>query len=87
MTPSRVQIAAAIEVLGAAGFSFSGPSSERIALLSSARVAELLDVSPAKAREIMKALPGSVMLPGGDLRCRVQALEQWLDSHPSEVRA
>jgi hypothetical protein len=71
----------------AAGFSFSGPASERISLLSSSRVARLLDVSLVRAREIMRELPGSVMLPGGDLRCRVQELERWLDQRPVEVRA
>lgn len=87
MTPSRTQIVAAIEVLTTAGFSFSGPCAERIALLSSARVAELLDVGQARAREIMRSLPGSVMLPGGDMRCRVQELERWLDAHPAEVKS
>ncbi len=87
MSPSRVQVVAAIETLSAAGFSFSGPAAERISLLSSSRVAELLDVSMARARDIMRDLPGSVMLPGGDLRCRVQELERWLDRHPAEVAA
>lgn len=87
MSPSRTQIVAAIETLGAAGFSFSGPASERLALLSSARVAQLLDVGPAKAREIIRALPGSVMLPGGDLRCRAAELERWVDEHPAEVKS
>lgn len=87
MTPSRHQLVAAIETLSAAGFSVSGPAAERISLLSSSRVAQLLDVSMARARDIMRDLPGSVMLPGGDLRCRVQDLERWLDQHPAEVEA
>jgi hypothetical protein len=79
MIASPVQIRAAVETLQAAGWTISGPQSERLALLSAARVAELLDVSPATARRIMAEVPGTVMLPGGDLRCRAISLERWLD--------
>jgi hypothetical protein len=79
MNPSSLQIRAAVQTLTAAGWTISGPASERCVLLSAARVAELLEVSPATARRIMQDIPGTVMLPGGDLRCRAVALERWLD--------
>lgn len=58
-----------------------------VAAIETLTAAELLDVSPRTARDIMRGLPGSVMLPGGDLRCRAQELERWLDQHPAEVRS
>ncbi len=85
MEPTSLQIRAAVQTLSAAGWAISGPASERLALLSAGRVAELLDVSPATARRIMQEVPGTVMLPGGDLRCRVQSLERWLDERCTPV--
>lgn len=85
MSASPLQIRAALETLQAAGWTISGPQADRLALLSSARVAELLDVAPATARRIMGEIPGTVMLPGGDLRCRAVALERWLDERCTPV--
>jgi len=76
--PTRTQIQAAIETLSSAGWTISGPSSERCVLLSPGRVAELLDVSVPTARRVMEQV-GALMLPGGDLRCRAANLERWLD--------
>jgi hypothetical protein len=83
MSPSPVQVRAALETLGAAGFSLSAPASERLRLLSPAQVAELCAVHIETARSIVKSLPGSVMLPGGDLRARVVELEAWMDARPA----
>ena len=79
---SGVQIRAAIEVLSAAGFSLVGPSLDRVRLLSVQEVADLLRVSPGKARDVIQSLPNSVALPGGDFRARLTDLEAWLDAHP-----
>lgn len=85
MSPTPLQIRAAVETLVGAGWTISGPASDRLALLSASRVAQLLDVSPATARKIMGELPKTVMLPGGDLRCRAAELEAWLDKHGRPV--
>ena len=79
---SGVQIRAASEVLSAAGFSLVGPSLDRVRLLSVQEVADLLRVSPGKARDVIQSLPNSVALPGGDSRARLTDLEPWLDAHP-----
>lgn len=80
--PSRVQVMAALETIAAAGFSISPPAADRLALLSVKRVAQLLEVGEDKARAIVRDLPGSVILPGGDVRARVADVERYLDSHP-----
>ncbi len=83
MEPTRNQLLAALETLGAAGFSLTGPAVDRLSLLSVRKVSQLLEVGPDKARAIMRELPGSVMLPGGDLRARASDLDRYLDQHPA----
>lgn len=80
MHPSRTQIMAALETLGAAGYSLQPPASERVRLLSAAQVQELLGCGEHRARDIMREA-GAVMLPGGDLRVRLQALDAWIARH------
>lgn len=86
MAPTRHQLLAALETLGAAGFSISAPSADRLALLSVRSVARLLEVGEDKARAVMRELPSTVMLPGGDLRARASDLERYLDEHPARPR-
>ena len=84
-SPTRIQIQAAIETLAAAGWRLQAPAGERIRLLSVAQVADLLEVGENRAREIVRSLPGSVLLPGNDLRARAHEVESWLDGHPAQV--
>lgn len=85
MSPSIIQVRAAAETLSAAGWTISGPASDRLRLLSPAGVADVLAVSVETARGIIKQVPGSVMLPGGDLRCRVVELERWISARPATI--
>jgi excisionase family DNA binding protein len=78
---------AALETLAGAGFSIAPPAAERCRLLSVAQVAELLGVGQEKARSLAAEVPGSVRLPGGDIRVRLQELERWLERHPLRVEA
>lgn len=78
--PSRTQVMAAVETLTAAGFRIVGPAVERMRLLSVADIQEVLGVGEGKAREILRAMPGAVMLPGGDLRVSAVEVEKWIEA-------
>lgn len=76
-----LEVAAAMNRLLAAGWQLSAPTVERLRLLRPGEVAEILGVGANRAREIIHALPGSVRLPGDDLRARPDDLEQWIEAH------
>jgi hypothetical protein len=86
MNPTPTQITAALQTLSAAGYHLAGPSTERCRLLNAHQVADLLSVSVSTARRVIRQLPGSVNLEGGDMRCRVSDLDSYLDAHPLTVR-
>jgi hypothetical protein len=81
MTPSRTQIAAAVETLVSAGWRMSPPAEDRLRLLDPRQVADLVGVGLPRAREIITSIPTSIRLPGGELRARIPDLERWIDQH------
>lgn len=82
--PSPIQVTAALETLRAAGWSLTPPVSERVRLMTPDDVATAIGCGLAKARDIIRALPRSVRLPGDDLRARPDELDAWLDAHNLE---
>lgn len=80
-TPSRTQVAAAVETLLASGWQITPPASERLQLLTPRQVADLVGCGLPRAREIITALPGSIRIPGGELRARIGDLESWMERH------
>jgi hypothetical protein len=81
MSPSRTQVAAAVETLLASGWQITPPASERLQLLTPRQVADLVGCGLPRAREIITALPGSLRIPGGELRARIPDLESWMEQH------
>lgn len=81
MTPSRTQVAAAVETLLASGWQITAPASERLQLLTPRQVADLVGCGLPRAREIIMAMPGSLRIPGGELRARIADLELWIAKH------
>lgn len=79
--PSRTQVAAAVETLLASGWHITPPAAERLQLLTPHQVGELVGCGLPRAREIITSLPGSVRIPGGELRARIADLETWISSH------
>lgn len=77
--PSRTQVLAAVETLMSAGWTITPPAMERIQLLDPHQVAEAIGCGLPRAREIIAGLPGSVRLPGGELRARPADIEAWLE--------
>lgn len=71
----------AASVLSDAGFRVVPPAVLRLQLLRPSDVGEILGVGQRRAREIMLFLPGTVRLPGNDLRARPVELEKWIESH------
>ncbi len=80
-----LQIAAALRTLSDAGLAIHVPSAVRLEMVSVNQLAQLWDISPAKARSIINGLPRVVRLGGGDLRARVSDLEQYLESITTEA--
>lgn len=80
-SPVPISVAAAMNRLLAAGWTLQSPTIERLRLLRTAEVAEILGVSTNRAREIVHCLPNSVRLPGDDLRARPSDLEEWIQAH------
>lgn len=83
MTPNTIQVQAALETLRQAGWRLVPPVANRLQLLSVRETAAILGVHDDTAGGISKELPGTVMLPGGDLRVRLTDLEDFLRSHPA----
>lgn len=82
MKPSPTQVAAALEVLVGAGYRITPPVSARLQLMTPLEVGQVLMVSPRRARDYMRQMPGAVRIPGGDLRCRPSDLEAFISHHP-----
>lgn len=55
------------------------PAVVSLGLLRPAEVGEILGVCLRRAREVMLELPGTVRLPGNDLRARPGELEAWIN--------
>jgi hypothetical protein len=81
ISPSRTQVAAAVETLVAAGWKLNPPFEDRLRLLDPHQVSHLIDCGLPRAREIIAELPKSVRLPGGEVRARICDLERWMDQH------
>lgn len=79
MTP--LQIAGAVDVLRAAGWRLVPPAVERLRLLRSTDVAEILGVSQKHAQKLLRSMPGAVRLPGDDLRVSRAGLMGWIEQH------
>lgn len=76
---SPLAIAAAVETLQRAGWTLSAPELERMRMIPIPTVADLLGVGETTARGIVRSLPGTVRLPGGELRARASDLERWIE--------
>ncbi len=75
---STKELIRAAAVLSDAGFRVVPPAVWHLRLLRPADVGEILGVCQRRAREIMLGLPGTVRLPGNDLRARPGELERWI---------
>jgi hypothetical protein len=82
MKPTHVQVSAAIETLQAAGWTIAPPPNGHLRLLSVGEVAAVLSISTRRARDLAEQIPGSVRLPGNDIRVKESALQKWIDSMP-----
>jgi hypothetical protein len=80
-SPSRTQVAAAVETLLLSGWQITPPAEERLQLLTPRQVADLVGCGLPRAREIITSMPGSVRLPGGELRARILDMEEWITRH------
>lgn len=78
---SSKELIRAAAVLSDAGFRVVPPAVWHLRLLRPADVGEILGVCPRRAREVMLGLPGTVRLPGNDLRARPGELEKWIKQH------
>ena len=85
MKPSPTQVAAALETLAAGGWRISPPPNVGLRLITVAELAEILSVSPRRARELAEVIPGTVRLPGNDIRVRESALQKWMEQLPLNV--
>lgn len=74
-------LSAAIKTLTEHGLVIQPPAQQRLRLVSTAELAELWNISHAKAREIIHSLPNSVRIGGGDLRARPLDLEKYMEEH------
>jgi hypothetical protein len=80
--PSNVEISSACDTLRAAGWVMEAPASRSLALLTIGELRIVLRVGLKKARRVAVSLPGTVYLPGGDIRVRVKDVATYLDAHP-----
>lgn len=78
---SSQELLRASAILSDAGFRLVPPAVWHLRLLRPADVGEILGVCQRRAREIMRGLPGTVRLPGNDLRARPGELERWIKQH------
>lgn len=73
-------------MLKRAGWVLTPPASQP-GLLRARDVADLVGCGLERARGIMRVLPGTVRLPGDDLRSRREDLDAWIDSHRIQKEA